>query len=267
MDAVSHALAEVADRIPPQVLDLVFKAPVRSRKHERRDIEFAIRDKIIEGRVRRTVNTVGATMVEIPTSGLRREEIDKFNYIYRVPMTLTGGREISSVVALSYSTNSGAGLGSQLQTNTNSTVMENAGMALANSHMPIPISQTAQLSIIGLNTVHIEDYTPVSSNSWLRCILTSDKDYGHIKPAYYDRFAKLVLLATKAYIFNIYEVELGMGKIVGGVELSEIKNIIDRYSNADEEYEEFVETTWRKVAALNDPKRKQRQNRMLSGGL
>jgi len=269
MDAITYALAEVKDRIPPQVLKLVFKPNARTLRHEHRDVEYAIRDKVIEGRVRRSVNTVGATEVEIPIASLPRTEINKFTYTYRIPMTLTGGREITSVLALSFSTNSSGNM-SQFGQGSNQdspTVVQEAAMRVAASHMPITVNQTSNVSLIAMNTVMIEDYAPMSGNSFLRCILTSDKDFSNIKPAYYGRFAKMVILAVKAYIYNTYEIELGMGKIVGGVELSEIKNVVERYSNADEEFEDYVEQVWRKVIVNNDPKRKQRNIRAWTGGL
>lgn len=266
MDAIGYALAEVKDRIPPQVLQLVFKPAARTLRHETRDIEYAIRDKVIEGRVRRAVDAIGATEVEISLDTIRRQEVNRFIHIYKIPMSLTGGREITSAVALSYSTNSAGNMSAfgMAQAGTCApTLVQNAAMRVGQSHSPIVVNQTSNLSIIALNTVMIEDYAPISSQSFLRCILASDSEFSNIKPPYYHKFAQLVLRATKAYIYNVYEVELGMGKIVGGVELSEIRNVVERYSNADEDFEDYLENTWRKTAQLNDPKRKQRQIRML----
>lgn len=267
MDAISYALAEVKDRIPPQVLKLVFRPQARTLRHESRNIDHAIRDKVIEGRVRRVVNSIGATEVEIPLDGIERQEVNRFTHIYKIPMTLTGGREITSPVALSYATNSAGHMSAfgvaQSSNNNQPTVMENAAMRLGQSHSPIPTPQTANLSLIAMNTVMVEDYAPIATTTFLRCILASDSDFNNIKPPYYPKFAQLVLLATKAYIFNVYEVELGMGKIINGVELSEIKNVVERYSNADEDFEEYVENTWRKVSIHNDPKRHQRMIRAL----
>lgn len=265
MDAVSYALAEVCDRIPPQVLKLVFRPEARTLRHESRDVEYAIRDRVIEGRVRRTVNAVGATEIDIPLAGLGRTDINRYMYTYKIPMTLTGGREISSAIALTHGINAASGYGSATSSNNPANMIETAAMRVMTSHEPVAVNQTSNVSIIAMNTILVEDYTPISATSFLRCLLTSDKDYSHIKPAYYGKFAELVVLAVKSYIYNVYDVELGMGKIVGGVELSEIRNVVDRYSNADEEYLDYVENTWRKVVSQNDPKRKQRQIKMLSG--
>lgn len=265
MDAISYAIAEVKDRIPPQVLKLVFRPAARTLRHESRDIDHAIRDKVIEGRIRRAVNAIGATEVEIPLDNVRRQEVNRFMHIYKIPMSLTGGREITSAVALSYASNSAgnvSGFGLAGSSSDAPNLLQGAAMRVGQSNSPIAVCQTSNISIIALNTVMIEDYSPVSSSSFLRCILASDSEFSNIKPAYYHRFAQLVLKAVKAYIYNVYEIEIGMGKIVGGVELSEIRNVVERYSSADEDFEDYLENVWRKVAMLNDPKRKQRHIRM-----
>ena len=41
-------------------------------------------------------------------------------------------------------------------------------------------------------------------------------------------------------------------QLYGGQELGAIKDVVDGYSDAEEQYQEFLETTWKKVSFMND---------------
>ena len=277
MDPVSYALYDVRNSIPPQLLSIVFGPSGNMFVHNPEAVDSAIRDKVIEGRVRAICDTSGAMLVEIPLDGLSPQrlefqEINRFAYVFRIPKNLTNGRRITSALAIAYGNNSQLGVGYQAHHQSyygsgcgNSPLQDAAnGMLAANS--PIPIVQSALLTIVGENVVMVEDYMPIARSLFLRCIVANDQEFTNIKPQSMPAFAELVVLATKAYIYNTYYINLGKGYLVGGQELPEIREIVSEYRDANELLLTMVKERWNRIAQMNDSRRFQRRLLLLSSG-
>jgi hypothetical protein len=88
----------------------------------------------------------------------------------------------------------------------------------------------------------------------------------HIQMRSYRPFCRLVELAVKAYIYNDQVIEVDIGKIRGGQEIGKFKEIVEEYKDAEEQYQEFLATTWQKVAYMNDNETFNRFVRSLIGG-
>lgn len=281
MDALSYAINEIRHTIPPPLLNLVFSRNGIRFANNPGALDAAIRDKVIDGRVRQNVNAIGAVQIDIPLDGpgvgltmgdRSPETYDRFTYVFEVPKTLTQNRTITSALAYSYAYNGHAGVNLSAVDNIAGSAMcgysnvMDAVQGVAQSMMPIQVNQTARVSIVGENVILIEDYIPLPRQSYLRCLVTHDSQFSTIKPQSVPAFSTLVVLATKAYIYNMYRIELDRGFLQGGQELGEIKNTVDSYSSAEEEYQTFLRDKWRKISHMNDPARMQRFAKMITGG-
>lgn len=272
MDPIVKAIQEVKFQIPPQILSLVFSPTGRQFAHHAGAIDSAIRDKIIDARVRVDCDIAGAVEVEIPLAGVRPEIINRFAMVYVVPKTILNGRRITSALALAYGQNALYGAGSQVSINSMGqagcgyTPLLDKANAIVHANAPINIVQTARVSMIGENVVLIEDYMPIARDPWLRCLVSHDSEFTTIKGQTLFDFAQLVVYATKAYIYNNFYIELGSGYLHGGMELGQIKDTIDNYADANELYQTFYREKWRKTSFLNDPARKHRAIRAMMGG-
>lgn len=275
MDPITFALTEVRHSIPPYVLALVFSPAGRQFAHHQGAVDAAIRDKVIEGRVRAYVDTKGPTEIEIPLAGIAPEFIDRFNQVWRIPKERTQGRRITSALAISYGQFGigGVGMSSGLHNPYNSSggcgysqTMDVAS-GIMQSHTPIPIVQSAFLSIIGDNVLLVSDYMPLGRELWLRCLLSSDSEFSFLRPQSYGTFAQLVVLATKAFVYNNYIIEMDRGVLSGGQELGAIRNIVEEYRDANELFLEMVRERLGKMVAMNDPRRVHRHVKMITGGL
>lgn len=278
MGPIEYSIEEVKARIPPQLLSLVFSGNGRLFSTNPGAVEAAIRERVIDGRVRRVVDTVGATMDDIPLFGLTFTPVTQGNsnrssQTVFIPKDRTNGRTISSAVSLVYGTTAAAlayGHPSNSPTMstgvTGSSVLLDAAIGVLNSAMPAGPIQSANVSLVGENVVLIEDYIPQGTNIFLRCILKSDNEFSHIRPATYQALSEMVVLATKAYIYNNYYIELGRGFLVGGMELPQIQNLVDEYRDADSLFLEYLKEKWYKISAMNDPVRKSRHLKMMIGG-
>jgi hypothetical protein len=76
---------------------------------------------------------------------------------------------------------------------------------------------------------------------------------------------ELIPIRTKP-IYNTYTVQLDIGELRGGQNLGKIKEIIDSYADAEQNYEDYLKEKWAKIAIMNDGERWLRALRMQIGG-
>lgn len=279
MNAVTYALNEVRHRIPPQILKLLFN---RNRVNQviftgmEQDIPVSIqgelRRAVIDSWILPMVNCAGAVTDEIPLIGLPFSQPLPHQRIYHIPKTMTNGRSITSAYAIVFgrvgasALNPLANMGTGGLGSCGVSPVTLAARSAAYSFAPIPNTQTADVTIIAENTVLVEGWTPIPGEHYLRVMLGHDEELSSIQPRSWPVFAELVVAAAKAYIYNNYYIELGAGELVAGMQLGQIKDIIDQYQDASETMDDIFKNKWGKVAHLNDPGRKRRHLALTMGG-
>jgi len=254
MNAISKALSEVRFRIPPPIIKEVFTQKAYHWRDTPISTDEQITNLVIKERVLVDCNLVGGVEANIPLDGLRLELVDAFTSIYRIPKRLTQGRSIMSVLSMGYASTSlqgtAGGLGGIRPSSVSPVSM--AGMAMVDAMSPIPIASSAKVQLIAENTVMVKDVSPITSNSYLRCIIANDENLSHIQMRSIPSFCRLVELAVKAYIYNEYIIKIDQGQLSGGQDLGKFKEIIEGYADSNEMYSEYLEKTWAKTAFAND---------------
>jgi hypothetical protein len=86
----------------------------------------------------------------------------------------------------------------------------------------------------------------------------------NITPGGVKQFCKLVILATKAWIYNETVIDLDMGYLYKGMEVGRVREIIDSYADSAELYSEFLEE-YRGVGFMMDPNRSGAGCALISG--
>lgn len=271
MDAYKIALRDIWMEIPEEVLERVF-APGHEYVHKNRAaLEAKVKEKVLDPKVRVDCDLMGAAEVSIPLVNLKPTVYNQFTVSFKIPKTLTQGRRITSVLAVTYGTSGLSNFGATdllaQYGSTSYSATADAATGIMNAHTAIPDMQNIYASIIGENVISIEGYTPMLTYGYLRCLVAHDEVMSTLKPQSLTWFAELCVYAVKAYIYNNYYIKMDMGELVGGRELQSFRNIVESYSDAAELYREFYRTTWSKVNYLNDPERKYRLLRGMTGGL
>ena len=279
MNAITFALNEVRQRIPPEILKLVFnKSRINNVIYTgmSRDLPVAvsgeIRRAVIDTWVLPLINCAGAVTDDIPLAGLGFEEPLPHQRIYHIPKSMTNGRSITSVYAVVWGRNGSSALNPYATYGNNAlggcgvSAVTMASRQVANSFAPIGITQTSDVPLIGENTFLVEGWQPIPGEHYAKVMLGHDEELSMIHPRSYPVFAALVVAATKAFIYNNYYIELGAGELVSGMQLGQIKEIVDGYRDAETIVDEIYRLQWGKVAHLGDPGRKQRHLAMLLGG-
>ena len=249
MDAITKALIDIKFTIPKDVLDLAFVKRYQYYTAEFVSLDKLIIDNVIEGKVLPDLNVVRGQKISINLNQCQMYHVSpdafRLETVIKVPVTLLNGRNIItplSIVLENGPVNSGS---------SNYFVqMAEAGI---NSIEPTTGFSTTDLELIGNNTILVHENLPVVMG-YLNVLIENDKNMNNLNPQYYNYFGELCVWATKAYIYNTLIVDLNKGIILGGHELSVIKDIVDSYQDGYEQYQTMLKEIMGKILFANDDK-------------
>lgn len=265
MNPIDYALKELKYKIPRQILDAAFlqsrgfgevshKMPI--------SIDYRIREEVIEPRIMVDTNLVGGEDTHINLSDIPPEHLPISKTIWRIPLEYTDNRSISKVDSLVYSTGTNSNV-YNVMNSAQDGLYSSASKGLLDSFKPIPNVSNADVRLVGENVVMADSLFPYISYIYLKCTLENDYQFNNFPKPAYPKFSKLVDLAVKSYIYNTLIIELDNAKLVGGQELGIFLSIVEGYSDSEELYQEYLTTTWSKIALLSDPESKRRHLKML----
>lgn len=266
MNIISKALEDLKRRIPPQVLNYAFKAsPDEGWRARPISLDERIMRDVIRPRVLVDCNLVGGSEITVSLIGLLADRGPDFTTVYRIPKERTQGRTITSALNITFtspdSLNYGAGTSQQ-----GGSMLMRLGQAMMDAHGAIPNISSADIDIIGENVIMVRSPMLMPGYAYLRCVVGNDEHLSHIKLSSYHHFCKLVEYAVKSHIYNSTVVDLDMGALSGGQALGAIKNEIEKYSDHEQMYEDYLAKTWMKVARMNDAEGHARDIRRMVGG-
>ena len=275
MSAINYALDQIKYRIPKAILDKTFI----NRSYEWRttvnsNLDEQITVNVIRSRVLVDCNLVGGTQAVIPLDGLHFDKPNDFTTVIHIPKNRTQQRSINSVLHVaflgqglnsSYAATNSIGGNGQYSSGENSALMGAAVGAMA-AMDKIPVTSTANVQLISENTIMIKDVISIPGNGYLRCILANDENLNHIQPRSYPAFAKLVEYATKAYIYNELIIQVDMAELQGGQNLGIFKTILEGYSDAEENYQNYLKEKFEAILFQNDSESYRRLVKLTLGG-
>jgi len=263
MNPVAAILQDIRFSIPEEVLKAAFYRREFGRHLTPVNIDELIRERVIEGKVRKDCDLVGGTELLVPISDLTYEIWDTYRYCYRIPRERTNGRNITRTV--------GIALGNFLNNSSNylgigdySQPLDLSNSVLA-SNSAIPYVASADVQLIGPNTILVSDVMTTTTAMHLRCYVENDADFNNLSLPTIHRFSEMCVLAVKAYIYNQLKIPMDMGQLVGGMNLGAFKEVVEEYRDALQLYNDFLLNKWKRLAILNDPMAKRRHVRMLMG--
>jgi len=246
MNAVQKALADIKMAVPSEILHLAFKEE-HGILNTAISIDEAILVKLLRPRVLMDCNIVGGITTYIDIERTSIQHLDYTNFIIDVPKSLTSGKSIVSALDIVVNFVSSSDVSS------GSTGMLSEAGKMADNLGTVTLIQTSRLDLVGENKIYVSDpSTPIVPGGRLKVVLENNVNLTNINPRSYLAFSKLAILAVKMYIYNHLYIKLDQGYIYSGHEMSSIKDTVDSYSDKAEEYEEYLNTTWRKVSYFND---------------
>lgn len=260
MNIVSKALDEVKYSIPNSVLIETFKDDRNYWRRSGVSIDELILNKIVRPRVMVDVNLIGGPSVNISLEGLRPEMVDNYTMVYTVPKNRTQNRSITSILSVSYMpvgiagsfgmNSSGYSGINPMSMNTMTTTAQRIGDAVSSA----PPVSNAQAELIGENTVMLRDQFRMTANYSLLCTLEFDTKFNGLNVRAAREFAKITVLAVKAYIYNTMMVRIDEAFLQGGQELGVFKSIVEGYADSEEMYQTRLTEVMQAALFMTDTK-------------
>lgn len=249
MNAISKALQEIRFNIPFEVLHIAFitnEPYVASPTNLIYSLDERIRSSVINSRVIVDCNMIGGDPVIVYLSKCSVNEILPGEFIVQVPKVVTGGRSI--VAPLSVVSNFG-----HVNTATfgyTSPLLSAANNMYNNLASDVPM-QSSRLELIGDNVIMIKDPSIYLYNAALKCVLEYSPNMSSLHPRFILAFSKLCVLACKAYIYNTCLIKMDQAFLYGGHELNSATSVIEGYADAEQMYQEYIQTEFRKILYMN----------------
>lgn len=272
---LQKVISDIRFNIPKEVLEIAFLGDLGLERRKPGALDWEIRNKIIDAKVRPDCNLLGALEMNIPLANAEiiYDATGLYRNTVRVPKSLTQGRSIVSVSYFNYYYYTGAigQVGGYMANNYSSNTCGNSPMMAQASRILQSAANsdstgTAAVRLIGENTVVVNDYIGSLLQGSLVCLVSHDSEMNSISPKSVPQFSILCQLACKAYIYNTLKVKLNGAYLAGGAELGEIQNFVDSYSDAAEQYEEYFREEMSAVLFANDDSRHSWYLRNLIGG-
>lgn len=280
MNPIRKAIYEVRACIPRQILEKVF---VDGSRYYRASLQNTIEDQIeslvIRPRVMVDCNLIGGQELLVPLAGLSQEHPLEYVTVIHIPKDRTHGRSINSVLNVSFFNSAaisgyvgsgvvgmgslGGGTGYNGRDNSAATAISAGVMAALDK---IPMTSTSRVQLIAENTILIRDGINIPNESFLRCVVASDENLSGLPMRSYRYFARLVEYAVKAYIYNELIIDIDVGELRYGQNVGVFKEIVSGYSDANQNYLDYLGSTVEKVLAQSDDERQLRHLKLLLGG-
>lgn len=258
MSVIQTAIEQIHMEIPFELLQLAF-LPRRYDPSRRKiyidgttpvSIDAMIRDIIVEGYVGKRINRDTGQDIDISLREIPGEHIDYWNSIYRIPDSLTHQRTITAVKKVTYGNHRYGGVAA---TNCGGgSALMGATRGLMAAHSKPGLIGTAEVTIVGHNTVQITDVNRIQSDMILTCTVSHNANFDDIPAASQHRFDELCVLATKAYIYTKLNISLDEGAINSGANNGRIREVVDSYADAMQMYKEYHLEKWRTAAFINN---------------
>lgn len=259
------AINEVKNSIPKKLLEDAFSAVYNTDINFSRDtplsIDYMIKKEVIYNRVLIDLNLINTSTTYIPLDRADIQQVNSynngysFNYVCVIDKSTLSNKSIISVLSLYYQNRYSWGSNNYYNGNSNYGNMISASTnVLSNAIDNQQISSTSRVNLLNENTVLISDNVFITNirNCLLECILSIDEYFSSLNPKSYSYIKELVVLATKAYVYNILVLAIDQGRLVGGQDLGRFREILDGYADANELYKEYLKNKVAKVLFMNN---------------
>lgn len=230
-------------------------------------IEQGIREKVINKMVAPLLQVAGGTTEIIDLSGAKIENLSGGIIWVSVPDFMTGGRRILEVIEvypgnINRAVANGYNFGNYAA--CGASMMNNSLNRLINGLTDGNVTRSFNsFTMVGPNSFIIRDAGSAMFNMIAKVILSYDESFSGVPTKMFDKFAELVELGTKAYIYKTCR--RGMQEAVSrfGVTVDDVQDDIQGYSDAAQQFKEFYNDKMKKYMAYADAKGKTDQLKMI----
>lgn len=240
MELIDYMLRNIKLRIPKEILNLTFNNKSSFRHNNSTNLDWLIKRDVIDLIVLEDLNVVGGEHVYVDLGNISPRIVDG-GYIYDIPLSSTGGRNITRV----YSIESGG-----TSRNGASGILSETANRMLEAVDGLRSNGTSQIELVPPNSIYVKEM--ISSFSRLRCVLGYDERLSSVDQVYWREFANLAVLACEVYIYNNIDIPIGSGSRTGGSSNDRLRNRIDQMADSFETYDELLKGTISKLSIMSD---------------
>lgn len=242
INAFANALRVIYNNIPMEILEATF----RPRDYQT-SLDQRIKDVIISGRVLPDCNINAGKIKRIPLYACNVEPVlpdPGYNSVvnpspgtlYRVPAAARENRDIVGVIDISYPYDYTGFNDAQQGFGANGNTFAALAAAALDSHTHRNACLTPTPTLLTNNMVLINPTNSFLSDWTLVCRLGYDEEFTSLNRSSVIPLGRLVLTATKAYIWTTLTIRIDQSVLSGGQELGQFKNIVDDYRSSLDQY-------------------------------
>lgn len=260
-NCIDYAIQFVKRSIPKEIFSFTFKG-TEEIIDKYTTLDDKIRKHIVEPILKLDLNCTGGVNINIPLTKCNVTKDTEF-FIIKVPKQITNYKSIIAVMNI-MQPYTPANLHNGVFMRSSNPMVQYATKALNSLDTP-KIITTSRLEIIGDNIILVQSPTSLLTTGIMNCDVENNSNLDNIQSRYFPFMGKLLLQACKQYIYTNNIIKLDVGDAYGGHELSTIKDIINGYEDAGDEYDRMLKEEWPKISLLNDPNRLNKYIRIMSG--
>lgn len=262
MDIIEKAILDIKFEIPNEILTRAFlKQKSNYRQRGSFSLDEAIR-QLIRSKVLTDCNVVGGITEHVSLDNLSYQKPTDHEYIFKIPKTSTGGKTILSVRTVSFLSYGYLGATSGVQSYGGSSYGygdNSLALGVAQAGLEafdrIPVISTARVSLIGENLILIHDTLTMMPYGYLTCELENEDNLANLPLRSSLYFSELCIWAVKAYIYTKMLIVIDQNEIQSGYQIGSFKEMISGWSDAAQNYRDFLKNTWMKVAFQSDDRK------------
>lgn len=243
-DPIAYAIQQVKSEIPYQILQAAFEP--QNNYTGQSSVESEIVRQVIQGRVLPDCQIMGGKIKPIPLLIEYYEQLEPDGSymtapggVYRIPPEARDFVDIVAVVSIGIDGTYYPGTPLEQCPLVGNGINQLQRMVI-NSHTEASTPQLPVPNLLPGNLIELIPDTPPSSGLVLNCRLAYDANMLNLNPSAIMPFAQLVVLATKAYIYTKLIIRIDEIAIRNGHEVGILKDIIERYEDANATYVETI---------------------------
>ena len=264
--AINVLLNEMYFNIPREIINLAFTQN-NNYRNPSTTVDDEITTEVLRKRVMVDLNLASQETVNIPLQFCETVYRDISKVAYFIPKTLTNGRSIISVHNTLSNFYMNGDIAMDQQSSLHGSSILGQALNIRNNLDSVSITQTARIDLIGENTILIDEGIISDMAVSVTAVLENDTNLNNINPRAFKVLAEGFVLAVKAHIYTNTIITLNKGIVYAGHELSIIKDIIDEYREANQDYNEWYKTKWKKAAFTQNDKAMEKYVSMMLGNV
>ena len=247
-DPISYARNRmIKNGIDQTIQQLVFGGMETSGKRKNISVEI---DKLITD-VCDELNLISGETITIELSKCKLIP-NTDGMVYYIPPEVRKNRDVRIAISVDYNTpmsgysamamyNSGGGILNTALTDLSRSLNTSIGEASTEVYL----EDTNTIKIVGNNAINQGRYTRATVE------IENRNRLNNLPKGSYPTFYTIAIAYVKSYIYN-NRVKIDKASLYGGHELTSITNVIDSYSGAEQEYNEYLSTTAPKMMMFAD---------------